>query len=135
MKCFLRVSSAVVALGAAALLFGGLGVSTAISAAPQSAADNSKVNQGDANKGALTADQQKMNKADQDITKKIRQSIMQDKALSTYAHNVKIISQNGDVTLKGPVRTGEEKSSIESKAAAVVGEAHVKSEIQIVPKS
>ena len=46
---------------------------------------------------------------------------MEDKSLSTYAHNVKIITQDGFVTLKGPVNSEEEKQSIASKAAEVVG--------------
>src|SRR6266850_1328491 len=61
------------------------------SALPQDAADNTKMNKGDANKGATTADQQKMNLSDRAITQKIRAEIMKDKSLSTYAHNVKII--------------------------------------------
>jgi osmotically-inducible protein OsmY len=59
---------------------------------------------------------------------------MNDKSLSTYAHNVKIISQNGMVTLKGPVRSGDEKRSVESKAAEVVGQDKVTSELEVKPK-
>jgi hyperosmotically inducible protein len=54
-------------------------------------------------------------------TKKVRQALMADKSLSTYAHNVKIITQDGVVTLKGPVNSEEEKQNIASKAAEVVG--------------
>ena len=68
----------------------------------QPAPDNSKTNQGDASKGATTAQQQKMDPADRNITKQIRSSIINDKSLSTYAHNIKIITQDGKVTLKGP---------------------------------
>ena len=78
------------------------------SAAP--APDNTKVNERDRNTAAPTADQQKENRPDRDITRDIRRSIMADKSLSTYAHNVKIISQNGMVTLKGPVRSDDEKT-------------------------
>jgi len=84
--------------------------------------DNTKTNKQDRQAGAPTADQQKNNVADRDLTKRIRQSIMSDKALSTYAHNVKVISQNGLVTLKGPVRSEDEKSAIEAKAMEVVGD-------------
>jgi hyperosmotically inducible protein len=70
-----------------------------------------------------TADQQSENSSDRMITKKIRQSVIADKSLSTYAHNVKIITQNGFVTLKGPVSSEEEKQNIASKAAEVVGSA------------
>ncbi len=50
-----------------------------------------------------TSDQQKENTADRMTTKKVRQALIADKSLSTYAHNVKIVTQNGVVTLKGPV--------------------------------
>ncbi|HET6143914.1 MAG TPA: BON domain-containing protein [Candidatus Acidoferrales bacterium] len=103
------------------------------SAPPQDKADNSKMNKGDASKDATTADQQKMNPTDRAITQKIRAEIMKDKSLSTYAHNVKIITQDGKVTLKGPVRTSDEKSSIEAKASAVAGDGNVTSQIEIVP--
>lgn len=83
--------------------------------------DNTTVNKRDRNAGEVTADQQKMNAADRALTKKIRRAIIADKSLSMYAHNVKIISQDGVVTLKGPVRSDEEKSSIVSKAVSVAG--------------
>ena len=85
--------------------------------------DNSAVNKRDQNSGAVTADQQKANATDRNLTKEIRQSVMADKSLSTYAHNVKIISQNGVVTLKGPVKSDEERKAIVAKAVAVTGSA------------
>jgi hyperosmotically inducible protein len=100
--------------------------------APESAQpDNTKTNKRDRKPGAVTADQQKMNTADRDLTKKIRQAIMADKSLSTYAHNVKIISQNGAVTLKGPVRSDAEKTSIATKATEIAGADNVKNEISV----
>jgi osmotically-inducible protein OsmY len=86
-------------------------------------ADNTKVNKRDRNSSEVTADQQKANAADRDLTKKIRQSIIADKSLSTYAHNIKIISQTGAVTLKGPVKSDDEKKAIVAKAVAVTGSA------------
>jgi hyperosmotically inducible protein len=83
--------------------------------------DNSAVNKRDQNPDEATADQQKMNATDRDITAKIRKSVMADKALSTYAHNIKIISQDGTVTLKGPVRSDDEVKSIVAKATEVTG--------------
>jgi hyperosmotically inducible protein len=100
----------------------------------QPAPDNTKTNQGDADKGAVTADQQKMNPADRTTTKQIRKSIMQDKSLSTYAHNIKIITQDGKVTLKGPVRTEDDKTSLEAKAVAVAGAGNVTNLLEIAPK-
>jgi len=85
--------------------------------------DNTKVNQRDRDAGALTADQQKMNAADRELTRKIRRSIVADKSLSTYAHNIKIISRDGAVTLKGPVKSADEKTAVMAKAVAVAGSA------------
>jgi hyperosmotically inducible protein len=97
-------------------------------------ADNTKVNQRDRSQNEPTADQQKNNRSDRDITQQIRQSIMKDKTLSTYAHNVKIITQNGQVTLKGPVRSADEKQAIEAKAVEVAGDGKVTSELNIKPQ-
>lgn len=99
----------------------------------QTAPDNTKVNARDRAKGAVTADQQKDNAGDIDVAKRIRQSVIKDKSLSTYAHNVKIVAQGGQVTLKGPVRTEEEKRSIESKATEIAGAGHVTNEISVMP--
>jgi hyperosmotically inducible periplasmic protein len=100
----------------------------------QAAPDNTKINQRDKNKAEPTADQQKENRPDREITRQIRRSIVQDKNLSTYAHNVKIISQNGMVTLKGPVRSDEEKAAVEAKAAEVAGKDKVTSQLEVKPK-
>jgi hyperosmotically inducible protein len=89
----------------------------------------------DRGQNAPTADQQNANRSDQDITQQIRQSIMKDKSLSTYAHNVKIITQNGQVTLKGPVRSEDEKKTVETKASEVAGENNVTSQLDIKPKN
>ena len=106
---------------------------TWISAHAQTAADNSKVNARDRAKGAVTADQQKENATDRTLVKKIRRSLMNDKSLSTYAHNVKVVSQGGQVTLKGPVRSAEEKRSVEAKAVEIAGAGRVTNEISIAP--
>jgi hyperosmotically inducible periplasmic protein len=98
------------------------------------AADNTKVNERDKNKAETTADQQKENLPDREITRQIRRSIVQDKTLSSYAHNVKVISQNGVVTLKGPVRSDEEKAAVEAKAAEVAGKDKVTSQLEVKPK-
>ena len=98
------------------------------------AADNTKVNQRDKDKAQPTADQQKENQSDREMARKIRRSIVQDKSLSSYAHNVKIIAENGAVTLKGPVRSDEEKSAVEAKAAEVAGADKVTSQLEVKPK-
>jgi len=110
-----------------------LAVGTASLHAQATAPDNTKVNKRDRSKGAPTADAAKENPNDRDIMQKIRKSIMDDKSLSTYAHNVKIISQNGSVTLKGPVRSADEKKTIEQKATEVAGEGKVTNQITVAP--
>jgi len=85
--------------------------------------DNTAVNQRDRKAGEVTADQQKSNASDLELTKNIRKALMADKSLSFYAHNIKIISQNGAVTLKGPVNSEEEKKTVIAKAVEVAGNA------------
>ena len=96
--------------------------------------DNTKVNERDRAKQEPTADQQKENKSDRQIAQEIRRAIVSDKSLSTYAHNVKVIAQNGSVTLKGPVHSEEEKKAIEAKATEIAGQRTVKNEISVVPE-
>jgi hyperosmotically inducible periplasmic protein len=106
------------------------GVGQQLKAAPQNA-DNTKANQRDRSKDEPTADQQKENDNDRELARKIRQSVVRDKSLSTDAHNIKIIAQDGNVTLKGPVRSEEEKRAVEAKAAEIAGSDHIKSEIGV----
>jgi osmotically-inducible protein OsmY len=98
------------------------------------APDNTKINQRDRNSAEPTADQQKMNPGDRETTKQIRQAIVKDKSISTYGHNVKVITQGGMVTLKGPVRSEEEKQSIEAKAKEVAGPDKVTDELEVKSK-
>ena len=93
--------------------------------------DNTKANQADPAQNAPTADQQKNKKADVETTRQIRKALTSDKSLSSYAHNVKVISQNGMVTLRGPVKSEVEKQTVEAKAAEVAGAGNVKSELTI----
>jgi hyperosmotically inducible protein len=102
-------------------------------AGAQTPPDNTKVNTRDRAKGAATADQQKENPNDREITQKIRRALMDDKTLSTYAHNVKVITQDGHVTLKGPVRTAAEKRTVEAKATELAGAGRVTNQISIAP--
>jgi hyperosmotically inducible periplasmic protein len=100
-------------------------------AAAQTQPDNTKVNKEDRSSGAVTADQQKDNHDDRYLTQQIRKAVMGDKSLSTYAHNVKIISQQGQVTLKGPVRSEDEKKSIMAKAEQIAGPGKVTNELSV----
>jgi hyperosmotically inducible protein len=98
------------------------------------ASDNTKVNQRDRNKAEPTADRAKDNVNDREIMQKIRKAIVDDKSLSTYAHNVKVVSQRGKVTLKGPVRSAEEKQAVAAKAAEVAGAGNVTDQMTIKPE-
>ncbi len=101
---------------------------------PADSADRAADNTGKNREHRPTADQQKNNRSDLETTRQIRRALVTDKSLSVYAHNVKIIAQNGTITLKGPVRTEDEKRIVEKKAAEVAGEANIRSEIEIAPK-
>ena len=111
------------------LLFGVVPIGAAQN--PQPAADNTKTNQRDRSPAERTADQAKETVSDRDIMQKIRKAIIADKSLSTYGHNVKVISEHGKVTLKGPVHTAEERSNIEAKATEVAGAGNVVNQISV----
>ncbi len=97
---------------------------------PPTAPDNTKKNQ---DQTGPTADQQKMNPSDRAITQKIRKAIHEDQSLSTYAHNAKVITQDGKVTLRGPVRSEEEKRNLEAKAVSVAGQDNVTNQLEVTP--
>jgi osmotically-inducible protein OsmY len=96
----------------------------------QTAPDNTKKNK---DQTSPTADQQKMNPTDRAITQKIRKAVHDDTSLSTYAHNIKIITQDGKVTLRGPVRSEDEKSNLQAKAVAVAGRENVTNQLEVAP--
>jgi hyperosmotically inducible protein len=75
-----------------------------------------------------------MTKAEREMAAQIRKSVVDDKALSTYAHNVKIIVSDGTVILRGPVRTEEEKEAVEAKAKATPGVTNVDNGLTVAPK-
>jgi hyperosmotically inducible protein len=93
--------------------------------------DNTKKNLPTNHHDANRADQQSNSTSDVELTRKIRESLTQDKSLSTYAHNVKIITRNGVVELKGPVRSQSEKDAVEAKATDVAGTSKVKNELTV----
>jgi hyperosmotically inducible periplasmic protein len=95
-------------------------------------ADNSKTNRSQSHMNA-SADAQKNDKTDLELTRQIRQSLISDKSLSTYAHNVKVVAVGGNVTLNGVVRSTEEKSSVEAKAVSIAGQDHVVDHTTIAP--
>jgi len=96
------------------------------------AADNSRVNTRDRSSAALTPMDQGGSESDRKITQQIRQDLMKDGSLSFTAKNVKIITINGRVTLRGPVKSEAERSSIEAAARRVAGSgAQVDSQLEI----
>jgi hyperosmotically inducible protein len=97
--------------------------------------DNTANNKGDQKPGAVTADQQKSNATDRDLTARIRRSIMANKSLSAYAHNIKIVSQNAIVTLKGPVRSDDEVRTIMASAVEIAGADNVVNQLIVQPSS
>ena len=99
----------------------------------QTQPDNTKTNERDRSKANPVPTKQSENKSDLQLTQDIRRAITKDKSLSTYARNIKIITQNGNVTLRGPVRSTEEKAAVEAKANEVAGATHVKSELEVAP--
>ena len=143
MKSLKRMAIQTVAL-AGLLGYGSLGVfaqqpatqqaPAASDSAQAPAADNTKLNQQDRNDNPTTAQQQKENPSDRELTQHVRRAIMQDKSLSTYAHNVKVISRNGTVTPKGPVRSENEKQAIEAKANEVAGKDKVVNDLTVAPE-
>jgi hyperosmotically inducible periplasmic protein len=114
-------------------------LSTALMAGPQprqdssQQPDNTKTNKRDRDKNSPTADRQRLNPTDRDLAKRIRASIVDDKSLSTYAHNIKILAQDGKVTLKGPVRSDDEKNAIAAKATEIAGTGNVIDELEVAP--
>jgi hyperosmotically inducible protein len=128
-----RALTATIAAGL--LILAAQGAMSQSSTAPGTVpADNTKSNKVDPSNTTATADAQKDNAGDRTITQRIRKSLVTDKALSTYAHNVKIVSVNGTVTLNGVVRSEDEKSAVEAKAVSVAGEGNVVNDLKVAPK-
>jgi hyperosmotically inducible protein len=123
-------------LGMSAILFVScLGVAAGQnSSAGQSAPDNTKTNAHRRANAEPTADQQTENASDRAITQQIRKAIVKDKSLSASAHNVKVITQNGQVTLAGPVRSEEEKKALQDMASSVAGVSNVNNQLQVAAK-
>ena len=113
-----------------AFLLGAAGVGRAEDA-PSLQRDNSGVNVRDRDEAAVTAGQQSNMKSDVELTRQIRRAVVKDSSLSVMAQNVKIVSANGSVTLRGPVKTEAEKDAIGSKAQAIAGADRVNNEIEV----
>ena len=122
---------------AAALLFGlavtALGGLTACDRTSGAGADNTARNARDSTGKTVTPMDQSENEGDRSITQRVRKAVVDNDALSTNAHNVKVVTQNGQVTLAGPVRSEGEKQAVEAKAAEVAGKNNVVSQLTVAP--
>ena len=97
----------------------------------QTAPDNTGRNVRDRGGATLTPGDQSESETDRTLTQRIRQAVVADDALSMTAKNIKIITINGLVTLRGPVKTMEEKRTIEAKAQQIAGADKVDSQLEI----
>lgn len=95
------------------------------------APDNTRVNKRDQNDAKLLPTDQGNNETDLKITQEIRQALMKDKSLSFGAKNVKVITVNGKVTLRGPVSTAAERATIEAAARKVAGASQVDNQLEL----
>jgi osmotically-inducible protein OsmY len=94
------------------------------------APDNTAVNVRDRDEAAKTPINQNENQPDVDLTAAIRKRVV-DTELSVNAQNVKIITQDGKVTLRGPVDSAEEKKQVEEIAKAIAGAGNVDSQLEL----
>ena len=97
----------------------------------QHPADDTGRNTRDRDGSTLTADEQSNDKGDVDITRRVRRAIVADDSLSTNAHNVKIITSGGVVTLRGPVASAEEKATVAAKANDIDGVGKVDNQLEV----
>jgi osmotically-inducible protein OsmY len=111
-----------------ALAAGALGISQMGRAAD---ADNSGKNVRDRAERALTPTDQGGSEADRTITQEIRKAVVADDALSMNAKNVKIITIDGVVTLRGPVKSAEEKARIASVSTKAAGVKRVDNQLEV----
>ena len=114
MKNSLRTTLLVAAAGA--VLWLPIASHPAMAQSPASKPDNSAQNTNQ----PQTAQDQSNAQSDLETTAKVRKAIIADKDLSTYAHNIKVITRNGTVTLMGPVKSDDEKQKIETDVTGVV---------------
>ena len=97
-------------------------------------ADNTGRNVRDRGGDRPTAGTQSNKRDDVEVTRDIRRAIVDDGTLSTNAHNVKIITIDGAVTLRGPVDSPQEKARVAAKAQQVPGVKHVDNQIEVTKR-
>ncbi|HEV8112339.1 MAG TPA: BON domain-containing protein [Planctomycetota bacterium] len=107
-------------------LLGGCGQDKSVQAA-----DNTKMNSRDRSGASVTPIDQSESSEDRALTQAVRQSLMEDASLSLNAKNVKVVSRDGKVTLRGVVESQAEKASIESKVKALAGVAECDDQLEV----
>jgi osmotically-inducible protein OsmY len=120
------VKERIVTAACALLLLG----SAAYATDPENTAKNARDT---GNSGTLTAFDQGGSEADRKTTAEIRKAIVGDDSLSVNAHNVKIITLDGMVTLRGPVNSNAEKATVEKLAKNVAGATNVDNQLDVDP--
>ena len=93
--------------------------------------DNTATNERDRSGETKTSGDQSNSSADLKITQAIRQALMKDGQLSMTAKNIKIITANGQVTLRGPVKTAQEKSKIDQLARSAASGAKIENQLDV----
>jgi osmotically-inducible protein OsmY len=96
-----------------------------------SAVDNTAINSRDNSGNTQTSDDQSNDPNDVKVTAAIRRAIVKDDSLSMTAKNIKIITNNGEVTLRGPVNTAEEKAKIEQLAKTASANAKIDNQLEV----
>jgi osmotically-inducible protein OsmY len=131
-----RTRSIVLSIALAALATGSAGPSFAAEeAADDYPADNTGRNVRDRDDATLTPEDQSEKKTDRELSQKIRSAVVEDDSLSTKAHNVKIITVDGKVTLRGPVENERERKLVAQKAIQIAGAGKVKNQLEIAAKN
>jgi len=128
----------IITVGLSLSLLGGVAVAqSAPTASPVPAgqstpkADSTRINERDRNHTGETAQSQSNAKGDRELLAAVRRSVVKDKSLSTMAHNVKILTNDGVVTLRGPVRSDDEKAKVEALVKQVAGVSSVQNNLDI----
>ena len=103
----------------------------AMAAEDKTKPDNTAINERDRSRETQTSGDQSNSSADLKITQAIRQALMKDSELSTTAKNVKIITDNGQVTLRGPVKNAQEKAKIDQLARSAAGGAKIDDQLDV----
>lgn len=81
--------------------------------------------------GVTAMDQAGTGQSDTDLTRRVRQSLVNDPGLSVRAKNITVISEGGNITLKGAVATNQEKARVEELAEGVQGARNVDNQTEV----